>query len=107
VVAPVDGPGVAGEERAHAAREGVLSRSEQEVGAVRGQGPGIDGEGGRLDQATHPGAEILPIRVVPEDGAALEAAHHHVVEAPRRIEARLPWHGHHTTSQHTFGSNVP
>jgi hypothetical protein len=107
LMAAVEGSRVAREERAHAAREGPLPRPEQEVRVVREQGPCVHGEPGRLDQAPHPGTEIAPIGVVPEDGAALEASHHHVVEDPRSIEARLPGHLNQKLLQNRFRSNVP
>jgi len=107
VVPPVEGPGVAGEECAHTASEGPLPRPEQEVRVVREQGPGVHGEGSRLDQSPHPGAEIAPIGVVPEDAAALESSHHHVVEDAGSIEARLTGHDQQKLPQSHFRSNVP
>jgi len=52
------------------------------------EGPGVHGEPGRPD----PRPEVAPIGVVPEHGPTLEAAHHHVVEDPRGIQARLKRH---------------
>ena len=106
-MAPVEGPGIAREERAHAARQGPPPCPEQEVGMVREEGPGIHGEAGCLHQRPDPGAEVAPISVVPENGSALEAAHHHVVEDPRGIQAGLAGHDQRTISQSSFGSNVP
>jgi len=74
---------------------------------VREQGPGVHGEGSRLDQSPHPGADIAPIGVVPEEGAALESSHHHVVEDPGTIEARVTRHDHPKRPQSHFRSNVP
>ena len=73
----------------------------------REQGPRVHGEGRRLDQFPHADAEIAPIGVVPEEGAALESSHHHVVEDPGSIEARLPGHDQHKRPQSHFRSNVP
>jgi hypothetical protein len=56
------------------------------------EGPGVHGETGRLDQCPDPHREVAPIGVVPENGPTLEAAHHHVVEDPRGIQARLKRH---------------
>ena len=38
------------------------------------------------------GDHVTTYNVVPKDGAALEPSHHHVVQYPRSIEARLPRH---------------
>ena len=59
---------------------------------VPDESPGVYGEPGRLDQRPDPRTEVAPIGVVPENGPPLEAAHHHVVQDPRGIKARLAWH---------------
>ncbi len=47
---------------------------------------------GKVGKALQPGAEVAPINVVPKDGAVIEPSHHHVLQDPRSIEARLPRH---------------
>ena len=69
--------------------------------------PRVDGEAGRVDQGRQPADEVSPVRVVPKDRAALEPSHHHVVEDPRSIEARLTGHFTQTLLQSRFRSNVP
>jgi hypothetical protein len=56
------------------------------------EGPGEDGPGGLLRQGSHPGDEVGPIRVVPEDGPPFEAAYHDMVQGVRGIEAGLARH---------------
>ena len=70
------------------------------------EGPGVHGETSRLDQRPDPRTEVTPIGVVPENGPPLEAAHHHVVQDPRGIKARLARHWV-RVAQYSFGSNVP
>ncbi len=52
---------------------------------VRQPHPGEDGERARLRERRQAPDEAHPVGVVPEDGAALQAPHHHVVERVRRI----------------------
>jgi hypothetical protein len=92
-VAAVEAPGVAGEETAHAPGEGTLPRTDQEVGVVREQRPGIDRPGSRLGQGREPGHEVVPVLVIPKDGSPLDASHHDMMEGVGRVQARLAWHG--------------
>ncbi len=73
-------------------------RPDQEVGVVRQARPGEDGEGARLRECGQAPDEVPPVGVVPEDGAALQAPHHHVMERVRRIQAGLSRHGGGDTS---------
>jgi hypothetical protein len=41
----------------------------------------------------HPGDEVRPIAVIPEDRTTLEPPHHDVVEGVGRIQAGLAGHG--------------
>jgi hypothetical protein len=58
----------------------------------REEGPGVDGEGALLCQAGQAGHEIGTVGIIPEDDAAFESPHHHVVEDTRRIETWLARH---------------
>jgi hypothetical protein len=66
---------------------------------VREEGPGVDRERPLLGQAGEAGDEVGPVGVLPEDRAPFEAAHHHMVEGPGGVEARLPRHGMVTLAQ--------
>jgi len=92
VVAAVEGAGVPGEEGPHAPGERAGARPDQKVRVVREEGPGRDGHPCRRDPRPELGSEVAVIGVVPEDGAALVAAHHHAAEDPRRIEPGLSRH---------------
>jgi hypothetical protein len=59
---------------------------------VREQRPGVDGAGPCPGEGCHAGHEVGPVDLIPEEGAPLEPAHHHVVEGPRSIEAGLAGH---------------
>jgi len=64
------------------------------------EGPGEDRAGPLLRHAGEAGDEVRTIRVVAEDGPALEAAHPDMVQGVRGIEAGLAGHGErqpHTT----------
>jgi hypothetical protein len=58
------------------------TRPDQEMGVVREERPGGDGEGAVRRQGRQAGDEVRAVRVVLEDGTALKAPHHHVVEGP-------------------------
>jgi hypothetical protein len=60
---------------------------------VREEGPGVDRPGPGVREARDPRDEVVPIRVVPEENAALQAPHHPVVEGLRGTQARLAGHG--------------
>ena len=60
---------------------------------VRKEGPGVHGPGPRLGQGRHAGDEVFTVGIVPEDHAAFEPPHHHVVEGIRGIQAGLAGHG--------------
>ncbi len=85
LVAAIERPGVAAQQGAHAPGEGAGSRPDQEVGVVRQARPGEDGEGSALRERRQAPDEVPPVGVVPEDGAALQAPHHHVMERVRRV----------------------
>ena len=93
LMAAVEGPGVAGEQGAHAAGEGPGPGPDQEVGVIREERPGVDGPGARLRQGSEPGDEVGAIGVIPEDDCPLDPAHHDMVQGARRIQARLARHG--------------
>jgi len=69
--------------------------------------PRADREAGRFDQGGQAAGEVGPVHVVPKNGASLEPPHHHVVEDPRTIEARLAGHFAQTLPHSRFRSNVP
>lgn len=107
LMAAVEGPGIAGEQGAHTACERPLPRPDEDVRMGGEERPRVDGEAGGVDQGRRPADEVSPVRVVPKDRAALEPSHHHVVEDPRSIEARLTGHFTQTLLQSRFRSNVP
>jgi len=89
-VPAVEGPGVAREEAPDAAREGATPGADQEVGMVRKERPGVDGERPVLRQRGEAGDEVGPVGVVPEDDGSLDPPHHHVVEGGR---SKIPGEG--------------
>jgi hypothetical protein len=91
-VAAVEAPGVAGEERAHAAREGPVPCPE-EVGMIWEECPGVDGQGAGLHQEGESREEVDAIEVIPEDDRPLDAPHHHMVQGARGIQPRPTGHG--------------
>jgi hypothetical protein len=93
LVAAIEGPGVPAEEGPHRPGEGAGPCPHQEVGVIGEQGPGEHGDGPSLGQALEPAEEFRAVRVVAEDHLPVEASHHHMVEGPRSIEARLAGHG--------------
>jgi len=93
LMAPVEGTRVSGEEAAHAPAERPGPSPDEEVGVVREEGPGVDGEGPRRRERPEARDEIGPVPVVPEDPAAFQPTEHDVVEHARRIEAGTAWHG--------------
>ena len=107
LVAAVEGAGVAGEEAPHAPGERAAPGADQEVGVVGEERPGVDGEGAVRRQGGQAGDEVRAVRVVAEDGAALEAPHHHVVEGPRGIEAGLAWHSEGDATRRRFQKQRP
>jgi len=69
------------------------------VGVVGQEGPGVDGEGARFREGGEAGDEIRAVGIIPEEGAALDPPHHHVVESLWGVESGLARHGReHTTS---------
>jgi len=91
-MAAVEGPRVAGEQGAHTARERPLPRPDEEVRMGGEERPRVDREAGRVDQGHQPADEVCPVQVGAEDRPALESSHHHVLEDPGSIEARLAGH---------------
>ncbi len=64
-----------------------------EVGVVREESPGEDGERAPLGERGQAPGEVRPVGVVPEDGAALQAPDLHVVQRVRRVQAGVSRHG--------------
>jgi len=62
------------------------------MGMVREQGPGVNRPRPHLGQGGQADDEVGAVLAIPEDGAALEAPHHHVVEGPGGVEPGLAWH---------------
>jgi len=89
LVAPIEGPGVAGQERPHGPREGALAGANEQVEVIGQEGPGVDRQCPRLGQGRQAVEEVSAIS---EDGPALDPAHHDMVQDPRRIEAWSPRH---------------
>jgi hypothetical protein len=54
--------------------------------------PGVDREGPGLHQGGEAGHEVFSVRVLPDDGPALDPPHHHVVENAGRINSRTARH---------------
>jgi hypothetical protein len=71
LMAAVEGPGVAGEQRPHAPGQGAGPRPNEEVRMIREERPGIDGEGAGCRQRGQAGHELGAVGVVPEDGTPL------------------------------------
>ena len=53
------------------------------------QGPGVDREPRHSHEGGQADHEVPAIPVIAEDGGPLDPPHHHVVEGPRGVEARL------------------
>jgi hypothetical protein len=62
------------------------------VGVIREQGPGVHREGARVREERDSAQEVRTVRVVGEDHAPFQAAHHYVVESVRGVEASLARH---------------
>ncbi len=107
LVAPVEGSGIAGEERAHGPGQGADPRPHQEVGVVREEGPGVDAEDLGLRQGGEARDEVGPAPVVAEEGPPLDPPHHDMVEGVRRIQAGLAGHRMGSLPQRVPGCNVP
>ena len=58
---------------------------------IGAQGPSGHAEPGGRHEIGPAAHEVGAIRVIPEDGAALESAHHHMVENARGVQAGLAW----------------
>jgi len=56
------------------------------------KGPRVDGEGPGLHQGGEAGHEVFSVRLLPEDGPALDPPHHHGVEDAGRIQSRTARH---------------
>jgi hypothetical protein len=56
------------------------------------QGPPVHPEPGGRDELGQAAHEVGAIRVIPEEGAPLEAAHHHMVKNARGVQAGLARH---------------
>jgi hypothetical protein len=91
-VSAVKGARVAREEGPHGHRQRPGARTHEEVGVVREEHPGKDAQARRVADRCQPAHELRPVRVIAEDGLPGEPPHHHVVQGPRRIEARPAEH---------------
>ena len=107
LVAPIEATGVPREERAHTPGQRSGTRAEQEVGVIREERPGVDGECPLLGQPGDPADEVRPVGVVAEDGRPLDPPHHHVVQGPGGVEAGMARHGTVTIPQADTDCNVP
>ena len=72
--------------------QGAGPGADQEGGVIWAERPGIHGERPVLRQSGQAEDKVGPIRVIAEDGPALEAAHYHVVGDAGRVEAGLARH---------------
>ena len=54
--------------------------------------PGVDREGPDLHQGGEAGHEVFSVRLIPDDGSALDPPDHHVVEDARRVQSRTARH---------------
>jgi len=102
VMAPIEGPRVAGEEAAHALGYGTPAGAHQEMGVVREEGPGVDGSGALLRQPGEAGDEGRAVRVIPDDDALLHPSHHGVVQGVGRVEATFAGHGERDGNTHCY-----
>jgi hypothetical protein len=63
VVAAVEGPGIAGEERAHGPCQGTAPRTYEEVGMIGEEGPGACRQGTLLRRVGQAGDEVRAVGV--------------------------------------------
>jgi hypothetical protein len=77
------------------------------VGVIREKGPGVDGEGTRFRQRRETRDEIRAVGIIPEEGAALDPPHHHVVEDAGGVEAGLARHGGENSAHCTVCQRPP
>jgi len=91
-MAAVERPRVAGEERAHRPHKWTRASTNQEVGMVGQECPGVHADGAGLGQRRQTPNEVGPILVIPEDRASFEPSHHHVVEDAGCIETWTTGH---------------
>ena len=98
---PVEGPRIPSQEGAHTTGQRPHPGADQQIGMIREERPGADGEDpGGLCEGSPAREEVGPIPVIPEDHGPLDPPHHHLVGVPvedsgRRaegIETRLTWH---------------
>ena len=92
-MAAVEGPGLPGDEAAHASGEGAPPCPYQEVGVIGEARPGENSEGPSFREGREAAHEVLLVGVIPEEDAELQPPHHHVVEGVRGAEAGLTRHG--------------
>jgi hypothetical protein len=92
-VAPLNRPGIAREEASHAAGERDRPGPNQAVAVVGSQRPGGDGETLRDGAVAHAPDDLVPIGILPDDGAPFDPPHHHRVPGLRRVEPWPAWHG--------------
>ena len=64
---------------------------------IREERPGVDAERLLLDEVGQARHEVRTVGVVPEDRAAFQAPHHHVMERVGCIETCVPRHDENRT----------
>ncbi len=87
LVAPIEAPGVPGEETSHGRRQRPRPRPDQEVKMIGKQRPRQDREARLRSDRRQSVDPILPIPVIRKDGSALDSPHHDMVQGTRRIQA--------------------
>jgi hypothetical protein len=92
-VAPIEGPRVPSEEAPHAAGEGAHPRPHQQMGVIRQESPGKNGQGAYLPQRGQTGNKIASVAIVSKDGLPLDSSHHDMVQSSRGVQARPSRHG--------------
>jgi hypothetical protein len=92
-MAPVEAQRVAGQKTAHDRRDRRTSGTQQQVGVVAHQRPGIAGCLAPQQQIGQALQKILPIAVIQKNIGSLDAPDDQMVQGAGRIYARLPWHG--------------
>jgi hypothetical protein len=92
-MAAIEASGVAGQESSHTPRERAAPATNEEMGVVREQCPGVDVEAAVLCQGGEPRDEVRTVRIVAEDELTIKSSHHHMVEDPGGIKSRLARHG--------------
>ena len=91
-VSTIEGACIPGEERTHHPRQRASPRSDQEMGVIGKQRPGVHRPEVGLREGGDACRKVVPIVIVAKEGLLSDRPHHHVVQGSGCVKSGATWH---------------